>query len=172
MRAIGNCLLKCAQVLLAVGLIVVSSSEVDSSSPSPGNKPPDLSNPGISMNLNAGFDIPVKDIPALEEAALRGSGTSALKLAQFYGPLKQDSAKYLYWITVSAENGDPIGMHNLAYHLLYGKDVQERGFKLGHYQETKDRKDQIRARFWLERAAQAGSSHSRELLNELGNKGL
>jgi TPR repeat protein len=140
---------------------LILGSDVNSISSSD-TKPADSSNPGTySMSLNAGFDIPDKDIPALREAALRGSGASALKLAQFYGPLKRDSARRLYWLTIAAENGNPVGMHNLAYLLLHGEHLPE-----------ENRDHEIRARFWLERAVRAGSNRSREMLSEMGNKGL
>ena len=61
------------------------------------------------MSLNAGLEIPEKDIPTIEEAALRGNGKSALKLALFYGAVKHDLDKQMYWTTISAEDGEPIG---------------------------------------------------------------
>lgn len=130
--------------------------------PSPEINPRDLSNLGIVMNLNAGLEIPKNEIPPLEEAALHGSGKSALKLAQFYRFIKHDWDKYSYWTTISAEDGDPVGMNNAAYLLLYGKDAEEK----------RDRNGEIRARFWLERAVQAGDTKSRERLRDMGNKGL
>ena len=154
-------LLKYAQILFAFGLIMASCSEVKSSDLSSGQKQPDLSKPGYAMSLNADLEIPENEIPALEDAALHGSGKSALKLALFYELIKKDRDKYSYWITISAEDGDPVGMHNLAYLLLYGKNAVE----------TSDRKNEIRARFWLERSAEAGDDRARDLLREMGSKG-
>ena len=157
-----NRLLKYAEILFAFGLIMASCSEVKSSDLSSGQKPPDLSRPGYVMSLNADLEIPENEIPPLEDAALRGSGKSALKLALFYRLIKHDSDKYLYWSTISAEDGDPVGMHNLAHLLLYGKDAVE----------TSDRRNEIRARFWLKRSAEVGDSVSRDELRDMGSKGL
>jgi len=153
--------LKSAEILLTLSLVVLSCSDVKSSGPSGTDQPRDLSKPGIVMSLNAGLDIPENEIPPLEEAALHGSGKSALKLAQFYRFIKHDWDKHSYWTTISAEDGDPVGMHNVAYLLLYGKDAKKG-----------DRKSEIRARFWLERSAKAGSTLSQEELKDMGNKGL
>jgi TPR repeat protein len=158
-----NRFLKYAEILFAFGLIMASCSEVKSSDLSSGQKQPDLSRPGFAKNLNAGLEIPDNEIPPLEEAALHGSGKSALKLAQFYRFIRHDWDKYSYWITISAEDGDPIGMHNLAYLLLYVK----KGVV-----EKSDRKNEIRARFWLERSAEAGNDLSRSMLKDMGSKGL
>jgi hypothetical protein len=157
-----NRLLKYAEILFAFGLIMASCSEVKSSDLSSGQKPPDLSRPGFAKSLNAGLEIPENEIPALEEAALHGSGESALKLAQFYRFIKHDWDNYSYWITISAEDGDPVGMHNLGYLLVHGR----------RFEGKSDRKSEIRARFWLERSAEAGVNQSRDELKDLGSKGL
>jgi hypothetical protein len=157
-----NRILKQAEVLFVFGLIMVCCSEVKSTGPLPENIPHDLSKPGFVMNLNAGLEIPESDIPPLEEAALHGSGKSALKLALFYRFIKKDSNKYSYWTTISAEDGDVVGMHNLAHVLLRGRNGEEKS----------DRNSEIRARFWLERSAKAGSTLSQEELKDTGNKGL
>jgi hypothetical protein len=156
-----NRLLKHAEVLFAFGLIMICCSEVKSTGPPPENTPHDLSKPGFAMSLNAGLEIPENEIPHLEEAALHGSGKSALKLALFYGAVKHDLDKQMYWATISAEDGDPIGMNNLAYLLLHGPGASEK----------KDRRSEIRARFWLERSAQAGNALAAEELRAMGNKG-
>jgi hypothetical protein len=155
-------ILKHAEVLFAFGLIMVCCSEVKSTGPSPENNPHDLSKPGFVMNLNAGLEIPENDIPPLEEAALHGSGASALKLALFYGLIKKDSDQYSYWTTISAEDGDVVGIHNLAHVLLRGRNGEKKS----------DRNSEIRARFWLERSAKAGSTLSQAELKDMGNKGL
>jgi hypothetical protein len=157
-----NRLLKHAEVLFAFGLIMVCCSEVKSTGPSPENNPHDLSKPGIVMSLNAGLEIPENEIPHLEEAALHGSGKSALKLSLFYGAVKHAHDKQMYWTTISAEDGDAIGMHNLAYLLLHGPGASEK----------EDRRSEIRARFWLERSAKAGNTLSQAGLKDMGNKGL
>jgi TPR repeat protein len=154
--------LKYAEILFASGLIMASYSEVRSSDLSSGQQPPDLSRPGFALNLNAGLEIPDNEIPPLEEVALHGSGKSALKLAQFYRFIRHDWDKYSYWITISAEDGDPIGMHNLGYLLLHGK----------RFEGKSDRKSEIRARFWLERSAEAGVDLSPSELKDMGSKGL
>ena len=155
-------LFKHAEVLFAFSLITFSCSEVKASDLASGQEPHDLSKPGMVMNLNAGLEIPEGENPPLEEAALHGSGKSALKLALFYRLIKHDWDKYSYWSTISAEDGDPVGMNNLAYLLLHGKDGVKKS----------DRKNEIRARFWLERSAEAGVNQSRDELKDLGSKGL
>jgi TPR repeat protein len=114
------------------------------------------------MSLNAGLEIPEKEIPTVEDAALRGNGKSALKLASFYRFIRHDWDKYSYWTTISAEDGDRVGMYNLAHLLLYGKGSVA----------TNDRKETIRAGFWLERSANAGYDGARDELRDMGAKGL
>lgn len=148
--------------LFALGLVVACSAEVRPSGPPAGDNSPDLSKPGIAMNLNAGLDIPANDIPSLEESALGGSGGSALRLALFHRFIRHDWAQYSYWITISAENNDPAGTYDLAYLLVYGRDVKPR----------KDRKNAIRARFWLPRSAEQGCEEAKEVLKEPGKWSL
>ena len=150
-------LLRHAEVLLAFSLMISSCSQVKSSDPSPGNQPRGCARPGMWLSLNAGRKIPQNEIPPLEEAALRGSGSSALKLADFYQCIEDDWDKGSYWTTISAEDGEPVGMDNLAYLLRYGKGAVAKS----------DRKNEIRARFWLERSAEA-----KDELRRMGNKGL
>jgi TPR repeat protein len=114
------------------------------------------------MNLNEGLDIPAKDIPSLEGAALGGSGGSALRLALFHRFIRHDWVQYSYWITISAENNDPVGTYDLAYLLVYGRDVKP---GRGH-------KNALRARFWLQRSAEQGNEHAKEALREPGKWGL
>ena len=157
-----NRLLKHGKVLFVFGLIIAFCREAKSSGHSLENESRDFSRPLVVISLNAGLEIPENEIPPLEEAALHGSGKSALRLASFYRFIKHDWDKYSYWTTISAEDGDPVGMSNAAHLLLYGKDVVEKS----------DRKNEIRARFWLERSAEAGDDVSRDELRRMGNKGL
>lgn len=147
--------------LLVLGVIVSSCSEATSGGASPRKNRSDVSNPGVEVTLNSGLDIADKDIPSLEETGLRGDGKSALKLALFYGAVRHDRDQQLYWTTISAENGDPVGMNNLAYLILHesGAAVRKGGTR------------EIRARFWLERAARAGNASSAEELKRMGNQG-
>ena len=153
---------ECMSALFAFGLVVFFGSQSSFSEPSPASRPSDLSSPGFSMDLNAGLDIPQNEIPVLQESALRGDGKAALRLAQFYG-YKGDSVADRYWLTISAEDGNAVGMNNLGVHLFQG---------FGKKWEKTDRKDSIRARFWLERAVQEGSPVARAWLKDMGDEGL
>ena len=64
--------------------------------------------------LNEKFRIPDTEIPILQDAALGGGGGDALKLADFYQYYLGDYKTGMYWLAISAENGDTLGMYNLA----------------------------------------------------------
>jgi TPR repeat protein len=98
--------------------------------------------------------IPENELPAVREQALRGSGEAAKKLSSYYDFVKMDYAAGLYWATIGAENGDAVEMYNV-------------GVSLAHEQ---GRENDIRSRFWLERAKAAGSTLAEKKLRELDAK--
>jgi TPR repeat protein len=103
------------------------------------------------LMANKGLEVPAEKIEAFELEALSGSGSVALKLSNHYDAVALDSAKGLYWATVSAENDYSGGMYAL-------------GFKLA---QKRDEKSRIRARYWLEKAARNGESLAEGILREL-----
>ncbi len=86
-------------------------------------------------------------------AALEGSGADALKLAAGIAP--DNLSGRLYWLHIAAQNGSTEGMRRLAQALAKLPDKQY------------GRVHRIRARFWLERAAQAGDTEIVDLIREL-----
>ena len=87
----------------------------------------------------------------LSTNALTGSGEAAERIANFYLLAKSDRDTALYWATIAAENGNVVGEYNT-------------GFLL---KDKLDRKQRIRALFWLQKAAKDGSRPAQQLLESL-----
>jgi TPR repeat protein len=105
--------------------------------------------------MNSGLEIPEGELPNLEKAALDGDGAAALRLAQYYGFANVNRSEELYWLTISAEDGNPVGQYSL-------------GFELA----TRERSDRnlARAVFWLRKAKAAGVPIAPEFVKEFGDK--
>ena len=103
---------------------------------------------------NQAFMIAKADLPKFKTEALEGSPDAAFKLYQFYEFVQLDAKESLYWITISAENGHPIGQHNLAYMLMDDPDLNSR----------------LRARYWAKQSVRNGNKDALELLKEIDNK--
>jgi len=92
---------------------------------------------------NAGDSINMKDLPRIKMDALQGSGTAAHRLARYYGFVKMDFQKELYWERIAAENGDnPIYMYSYALTLRDLPNV--------------DKNERARIHFWMKKAASQG----------------
>ncbi len=85
--------------------------------------------------------------------ALSGSGEAALRLAQGIAP--DDLSGRHYWLHIAAQYGSPEGMRRLAQALIELPDA------------TYGRVHRIRARYWLERAAQAGDIEAKNLMSQI-----
>lgn len=100
---------------------------------------------------SASFNIKKSELPKLEKEALLGSPDAAFRIYQFYEMYLFDRNKGFYWLTIAAENGHPIGQYNLASDLL----------------EEENSTNQLRARFWLKKAALAGDKEAVNLLKKI-----
>ena len=100
---------------------------------------------------NEAFIIPEPDLPKLEADALSGSQEAAFRLYLFYEFVRLDPKQSLFWVTISAENGHPVGQYNLGVKLTNDKDLRNRQ----------------RALFWLRRSADQGNQRAVELLHQL-----
>ena len=87
--------------------------------------------------LNQSLVLSDVEIKALEPQALRGSAEAAQRLCDFYDFVRMDRMERMFWAQIAAENGGHINEYNY-------------GFML--HEDTNPR-NQMRARFWLERAA-------------------
>lgn len=110
----------------------------------------------VVISANAGLDISSEKLNIFKNDALSGSGAAAHKLASFYYFVKRDRAMGLYWETIAAEDGNPMAMASLGFHMA----VEEKGHQTD-----------LRARFWLERAKAAGESTAKVELDALDRDG-
>lgn len=85
--------------------------------------------------------------------ALDGSGQDAIQLAARISP--DDQIGRFFWLHIAAENGNAEAMRYLAQALAELPD------------EIYGRAHRIRARFWLERAVQAGDPEAQKLLTHI-----
>ena len=100
-----------------------------------------------------GFELPKYDeLSMLKNDAMAGSGLAARRLASWYAKLPDSQNTYEYWTHIAAENGSAIGQYNAA--LIY---ISKEG---GQH-------SQVRARFWLEKAASQGDVKAQEELAAL-----
>ncbi len=83
--------------------------------------------------------------------ALDGSESAAIALANAALPLSDDETQF-YWLRVAAENGSPEGMRRLGEALA---GLQYRDYGTAHT---------IRAKFWLEKAADRGDAKAKAIL--------
>lgn len=111
-----------------------------------------------SENGNAALMIPEKDIPSLEALALQGSGEAALKLGNYYLYVANNSNEGNYWITISAKDGYPVGMYSLAAYLRNQVYLNK---------DNAIHDPVLRARYWLERAKDAGYKPASNLLETI-----
>jgi hypothetical protein len=95
--------------------------------------------------------IPDVELPKLEREALKGSPDAAFRLYRYHQSVRLDFKEGLFWAQIAAENGHPVGQYNLGF--LWRNDP--------------DPRNRLRARFWLERAAEKGDSLAVDLLREL-----
>jgi len=99
------------------------------------------------------YRIPPNDVAKLEREALLGDAKAAYRLlgnAALSGAAGTASDAR-FWLTVAAENGHPVAQYNLGAMLL------------GHA----DPRDQVRAEYWLSRAARSGDASAALLLKRV-----
>lgn len=101
-------------------------------------------------NGNEGLLLSDKQITADSQKALGGDGDAAKELGGYYLMAVGDRAKAEYWYCIAAENGDPGSQRSYANLLL--KDSKE---------------NNVRAIFWLQRAADGGDSLAKVMLEKL-----
>lgn len=145
-----------SRVAIAFGLLVVALGINQLLQPSPVKLQPFL--PGVidkrswlETNCRGGG----RDIDKCKATvdALSGSGEAALRLAKGMAP--DDISGQHYWLHIAAQYGSPEGMRRLAQALIELPDT------------TYGRVHRIRARYWLERAAQSGDIEAKNLMSQI-----
>jgi TPR repeat protein len=106
----------------------------------------------LSVGANDDLNLSAQDLQTLTVQALEGSGAAANKLSTYYLFVKYDNKEGLYWVTISAENGDIHGFHNLGMLLS---------------EEKNNPSAQARARYWLTKAANAGDQDALSTLDQM-----
>jgi TPR repeat protein len=106
----------------------------------------------LSVGANDDLNLSAQDLRTLTVQALEGSGAAANKLSTYYLFVKYDNKEGLYWVTISAENGDIHGFHNLGMLLS---------------EEKNNPSAQVRARYWLTKAANAGDQDALSTLDQM-----
>jgi TPR repeat protein len=90
-----------------------------------------------SHNQNAAFDVPCSDMMKLQRQALEGNGDAAMKLADLFLFRSYDLDQAMYWLIISAEDGNRLAKENLS-----------------HYLNLSDKPEfRMRAKFWEDQAA-------------------
>ena len=112
---------------------------------------------------NASLEIPASEIAHLELEALRGSRDAAFRLYQHHEFVKLDYKAALYWVSIAAENGHPIGQYAFGFML----SDHARAEVLGRGTAEERVRDRERAVFWLKRSAENGNERALELLEEI-----
>ena len=87
----------------------------------------------------SGTMVPEDEYAEVERNALEGSAEAAVRLAVQY-ELTAQFEKAIFWGSIAAENGSQVGAYNL-------------GFRLA---QSPDKKQQLRAQFWLTKAVKGG----------------
>jgi TPR repeat protein len=94
--------------------------------------------------------MPAAELVKLAREALLGDAKAAYRLLGD-AALAGNTADTTFWLEVAAENGHPIAQYNLGAKLLGNADPR----------------DQVRAEYWLSRAARAGDRSAERLLKQL-----
>jgi TPR repeat protein len=93
-----------------------------------------------------------KELPALREAALAGSGEAAMQMSLWQLKDESENEDPIFWTKIAAENGNVVGQYNLAVALM---------------RSHQDRLSYIRGLYWLKKAADSGDEKSTQLLKEV-----
>lgn len=141
MKKIAN--IKCAFIFILYGVLIMNCNTTDKSN---NNKNP--------MTPSQTYELKTDEILLLEKDALLGSGDAAFKLFQYYEFVERDIKNSLYWLTISAENGDYRGQYNLAYTLMLDSNVHSL----------------LRAKYWIIKVVNIGNKDAVELLEEINDK--
>lgn len=95
----------------------------------------------VIFQTGMGAEIPAREMASVENDALSGSVSAAIKLVAFARFVTGDRSKELYWSRISYENGNKDAALSIGILLSY----------------SSDQSDMRRARFWLKKAISEGS---------------
>ena len=119
---------------------------VDTSASNETTEQPALQTPSTTAERS----LSNEDVALLQTRAANGSGEDAYKLSMYYMQ-KGDISDFRHWLQISAENGFPSGMHAFGLYL-----------SINAFGDTPTHDSQIRAKYWLTRAKDAGYKSSSE----------
>lgn len=127
-----------SRVVLALGILAAAMVPTATTSANPDESP---------------YQIPPDQLAKLEREALLGDAKAAHRLLSrvALSSAAVDSKETTFWLTVAAENGHPLAQYYLGAMLL----------------GRADRRDQVRAEYWLARAAKAGDESAARLLKRI-----
>lgn len=91
------------------------------------------------------------EVVKLSDEGWNGSGEAALRLSLYYGSVKLDLDKSVYWTTIAAENGNAVAQYNLWVQLS----------------ESSNADDKKRAVFWLRQSAKQGDPDAKLELQKI-----
>ena len=107
-------------------------------------------------HLNSEYAFTDAQVADYTASALAGDGDAAWRLCLYYKLIKFDGASGLKWMKIAAEAGNLSGQYNLAHEYEGAFD--------------KSMLDLKKARYWYQRAADAGDDDSKRKLSELHDK--
>ena len=145
--------MKTVVAVLALVLPSLTVAQVPQLLPPPPEEPSVVL--GTPIALADSLLLEDEDRRRLEYKALRGDADSATRVAQHFNTdAARDRVQEHFWWTIAAENGSASAQYNLWF--------------VGH--DSLDPDDRVRALFWLERAATAGSAEAITQVRKPGSR--
>jgi hypothetical protein len=80
---------------------------------------------GIPINPSMTFYLTEEQIKEFSRKAEEGDADSAFKLHQYFAFLTDDRKKSMYWLEISAKNGNVIAQYSMAYQLDYDNEFEK-----------------------------------------------
>lgn len=100
---------------------------------------------------SAQFDLAEEQVAQLQQSALSGDSTAAVRLVKYYRFVRDDYVNDKYWLQIAAENGSGEAQADLGRYLINDKADRDAELRAG---------DRARACFWFARALKNGVAES------------